>query len=152
MKSMLNIRPLFDWTIHGLKFFLKSCFAICSKSIQRCQKFIANFHLPIDEQVERADQEFLPAAIEILEKPGSPIAFIFLKLITAFTVIALLWGTFGWTDIVAVARGKIQPTGRIKLVQPIEVGKVTKIYVQNGDDVQDGDPLIDLDPIEAQAD
>ena len=26
----------------------------------------------------------------------------------------------------AVARGKIQPTGRIKLVQPIEVGKVTK--------------------------
>ena len=52
----------------------------------------------------------------------------------------------------AVARGKIQPTGRIKLVQPIEVGKVTKIYVQNGDDVQDGDPLIDLDPIEAQAD
>ncbi len=120
--------------------------------LQRGRQWVADFQLPFDAEVERRDQEFLPAALEVLERPGSPIAFLFIKLIVAFTGLALLWASFGWTDIVAVARGKIQPAGRIKLVQPIDPGKVLSIFVQNGDLVEEGDPLIALDPVEAQAD
>ena len=151
-KIMPDVRAAVALLFKLFRGLLVNIFKVCSKIFLRAQKFVVDFKLPVDAQVARADQEFLPAAIEILEQPGSPIAFIFLKLITAFTVIALLWGTFGWTDIVAVARGKIQPTGRIKLVQPIEVGKVMKIHVQNGDAVLEGDALVELDPIEAQAD
>lgn len=151
-KFMIDFRSVLPLLFKVVRAAFRSFLSVSNKVLQRSRKCVADFKLPVDAQVARADQEFLPAAIEILEQPGSPIAFIFLKLITAFTVIALLWGTFGWTDIVAVARGKIQPTGRIKLVQPIEVGKVMQIHVQNGDAVQEGDALVDLDPIEAQAD
>ena len=152
-------------TMHMFKIYfsfasIRSCSALFTRRIgdglsgflEKGRKIVGTFHLPIDSQVDRADQEFLPAAIEILERPGSPIAFIFLKLIASFTVLALLWATFGWTDIVAVARGKIQPAGRIKLVQPIDIGKVSKIYIENGKEVQENDVLVDLDPSEAQAD
>ena len=151
-KIIVDARLAYHALENGCRSILQSVFALSRTALQTCQKSVAGFQLPVDRQVERADQEFLPAAIEILERPGSPIAFIFLRLIAAFVLIALLWATFGWTDIVAVARGKIQPSGRVKLVQPIEVGKVIKIHVQNGNEVQEGDVLIDLDPAEAQAD
>ena len=151
-KIAFYARHVFDAFVKCSVHVLASLYGVFVALVAFSRKAVAGFHLPVDAQTGRADQEFLPAAIEILESPGSPIAFVFLKLITAFTLIALLWATFGWTDIVAVARGKIQPAGRIKLVQPMEVGNVTKIHVQNGDEVQDGDALIDLDPVEAQAD
>ena len=150
--SVSNKRPLLSVLYRDCKIAIGKFFSFFVNLLETSRKSIADFKLPVDSQIDRADQEFLPAAIEILERPGSPIAFIFLKLIAAFTGIALLWGVFGWTDIVAVARGKIQPAGRIKLVQPIEVGRVSKINVQNGDEVQEGDALIELDPVEAQAD
>ena len=113
---------------------------------------VARFRLPADPQITRADQEFLPAAIEILERPGSPIAFILLRLISLFVLLALVWACLGWTDIVAVARGKIQPTGRIKLVQPVETGKVRQILAVNGSQVSEGQTLVFLEPEEALAD
>ena len=100
---------------------------------------------------ERDDREFLPAALEILERPPSPIALRLMLAICAFAVIALLWAGLGQTDIIAVAHGKVQPTGRVKPVQPLETGKVRKIFVQNGASVKAGDPLVELDPDEALA-
>lgn len=54
-------------------------------------------------------------------------------------------------DIVAVAHGKVQPTGKVKVVQPLETGKVRTILAQNGAVVREGDPLVELDPDEALA-
>ena len=112
-------------------------------------KPLANRFKPL---MARDDQEFLPAAIEILERPGSPIAFVMLPGICALALIALVWAWFGWTDIVAVAPGKIQPTGRVKIVQPLEAGKVKAILAVNGVRVKEGDPLILLEPDDAIAD
>src|ERR1700728_4486703 len=53
------------------------------------------------------DHEFLPAALEILVKPPSPIARALLLAICALFLAALAWSYFGWMDIYAVAQGKI---------------------------------------------
>lgn len=100
----------------------------------------------------RADREFLPAALAILEQPASPIATSLIGSICALAVIALAWGVFGWTDIVAVAPGKVQPSGRVRTVQPLETGRVQAIHATNGRRVSQGDALVELDSTEAQED
>ncbi len=100
----------------------------------------------------RADQEFLPAALEILETPPSPVMMSLIWLLTAFVTTALLWAWFGRIDIIATAQGKIQPPGRVKIVQPVEAGKVAEIRASNGDHVAKGDVLVAFEPDEAKAD
>ncbi len=98
------------------------------------------------------DSEFLPAALEILETPPSPVATTLMLGICAVFVSALAWSVIGLLDIHAVAQGKIQPSGRSKVVQPLEVGKVAAIRVENGSVVAEGDPLVELDPTDSTAD
>ncbi len=97
------------------------------------------------------DNEFLPAALEILERPASPVRMALILIICALVCVSLAWGYFGRIDIVAVAQGKIQPTGRVKIVQPIENGRVRAIPVSNGQHVNAGDVLVEFDPAEAMA-
>jgi len=52
----------------------------------------------------------------------------------------------GTVDIVAVAPGKIIPSGRTKTIQPFETGVVRAIHVRDGQTVSAGDVLIELDP------
>jgi hemolysin D len=98
-----------------------------------------------------ADREFLPAALEILETPPSPVRMWLLLGICGLVVAALLWSVIGRFDIIAVAQGKIQSVGRIKVVQPFETGKVRAILAQNGKHVREGDVLVELDDSEAHA-
>jgi hemolysin D len=60
--------------------------------------------------------------------------------------LALAWATFGKVDIVATATGKIIPSGRTKLIQPLETGVVRAIRVHDGQQVHTGESLIELDP------
>lgn len=88
---------------------------------------------------------FLPAALEIVETPPSPIGRA-----TAFTLIgvfsiALIWACVGTVDIVAVAPGKIISGGRNKTIQPFDTSVVRSILVRDGQSVKSGDVLIELD-------
>ena len=98
------------------------------------------------------DREFLPAALELLETPPSPIAIAGLWLICIAFTSALVWSYFGKIDIHAVAQGRIQPSGRTKVIQPVEAGKIVAINVENGMRVKAGDILLELDPTETGAD
>ena len=71
-------------------------------------------------RMDRLDREFLPAALELLETPPSPVRVAMIWLICLFFAAALAWSYFGWLDIYAVAAGKIQPSGRSKVVQPLD--------------------------------
>ncbi|WP_409764249.1 HlyD family type I secretion periplasmic adaptor subunit [Aestuariivirga sp.] len=102
--------------------------------------------------MHRDDQEFLPAALEILERPASPIGIGLLLFICALATAALAWSWFGWTDVVAVAQGKVQPSGRVKTVQFVEGGRVARILVENGAMVKQDDPLVELDSADAAED
>jgi hemolysin D len=101
----------------------------------------------------RGDElEFLPAALEIVETPASPLGRGIAFTIIAFLVVAIAWSIIGKVDIIATAQGKIVPTGRTKTIQPLEAGIVTAIHVRDGDKVAEGDVLIELDHIANGAD
>ncbi|MDE2579950.1 MAG: biotin/lipoyl-binding protein, partial [Hyphomicrobiales bacterium] len=102
--------------------------------------------------VEGRDREFLPAALEILETPPSPLPVAFMLTICAFAAAALAWAFIGKLDVHASAWGKIEANGRSKVIQPLDPGKVAAIRVENGAHVKAGDAVVDLDPAEAQAD
>ena len=98
------------------------------------------------------EAQFLPAALALRDSPLHPASRISLWLIMAFALIALLWATFGRIDIVATAVGKIIPNDRIKVIQPMETAVVKAIYVRDGQAVQAGQVLIELDATSAAAD
>jgi hemolysin D len=102
--------------------------------------------------MRRAEREFLPAALEIVETPPSPIGRLGAYCLVAVFSLALVWAWFGRVDIVAVSKGKIIPTGYTKVVQPFEIGVVRAILVRDGQKVRVGDVLIELDPTMNQAD
>jgi hemolysin D len=101
-----------------------------------------------DARARRSKEElaFLPAALEIVETPPSPVGrAIGITIITLFCL-AFAWTCLGKIDIVASAPGKIIPTGRTKVIQPFETGVVRAIHVRDGQSVKAGDVLIELDP------
>jgi hemolysin D len=109
------------------------------------------------DRAERArrpisDHEFLPAALEIMERPPSPGLRALLWMICTFFAAALLWSVLGTVDVVAVAGGKIIPSSKVKVIQPMEIGAVRAIHVANGQHVAEGDLLVQLDPTLATAD
>ena len=99
----------------------------------------------------RAELEFLPASLEIIETPPSPVLIWFLRIICMLFVCGLVWSWFGRVDVVAIAQGKVQPIGKVKIVQPLEPGKISAIHVVNGQHVAAGEVLIELDGTEAAA-
>ena len=96
--------------------------------------------------------EFLPAALELIETPASPLGRAMMWTIVALAVIALAWACLGKVDIIATAPGRVIPSGQVKLIQPFEIGVVKAIHVTDGDHVHAGDVLIELDPTTNQAD
>lgn len=94
----------------------------------------------------RDEREFLPAALEILETPASPVGRWVAGTIIAFFCAALVWACVGSVDIIATASGRIIPSGKTKVIQPFETGVVKAIRVRDGDKVSAGDVLIELDP------
>ncbi len=99
-----------------------------------------------------SDREFLAPALEILETPASPVHIAFLWIICGMVVVGLVWACFGRIDIIATAQGKFQPTGRVKVIESVETGKVAAFHVANGNRVKAGDILVELDRSAAEAD
>ena len=104
------------------------------------------------KKIDKGDHEFLPAALEMLETPPSPVRMAMLIAICLLFVVGIAWSWIGRVDIVAIANGKLQPAGRVRLVQPIEAGKVRRLLVSNGQIVQKDDVLVELSPDDAKAD
>jgi hemolysin D len=100
----------------------------------------------------KSDHEFLPAALEIMEKPPSPGLRWLLLSVCGLFAIALAWSFIGKVDVVATASGKVIPSGNVKIIQPIEIGTVRTIHVKNGQHVEAGQLLVELDPTLAGAD
>ncbi len=94
----------------------------------------------------RREAEFLPAALEIQHFPPSPIGRAVTWVIVLLFAVAIGWATFGKIDVVAVARGKLIPSDHSKIIQPLDAGIVRGIHVRDGQDVRQGQVLIELDP------
>ncbi len=109
---------------------------------------------PPPRRVKRGRDElsFLPAALEIIETPASPAGRATALTIVAAGLFAIAWASIGKVDIVVTSQGRIEPVGNSKTVQPLQVGVVQAILVQDNQPVTAGQPLIVLDPTDARAD
>jgi hemolysin D len=95
---------------------------------------------------------FMPAALSLQDTPAHPAPRRLAFAIVLLFVIAVLWAFMGQVDIVAVAQGRIVVSERTKLIQPLERSVVQRVLVKDGDRVQAGQPLVELDPTTASAD
>jgi hemolysin D len=98
------------------------------------------------------EREFLPPLLEIEETPPSPLGRAVLWSIIALVVMLLLWACIGRISIVSVAPGKLIPAGHVKQVQSLESSIVKAVHVKDGQHVQAGDLLLELDPTLSAAD
>lgn len=96
--------------------------------------------------------DFAPPLLRIVDKPLPPLAGRMLWLLIALVAGLVLLATFGRLDVVAVAEGKLIPSGYLQIVQPPEQGVVKEILVREGQAVSAGEILVRMDPVMAQAD
>jgi RTX toxin transport system membrane fusion protein len=99
----------------------------------------------------RNEYEFLPAHLEVIEKPPAPRARITALVLTSFLIIVVLWSVFGQLDIHAGAHGRIMVSSHSKVIQPLEQGEVFRIHVKDGQYVERGEVLIELNTVDIQA-
>ena len=95
---------------------------------------------------------FLPAAIEIQEKPPSPLGRLLLAIIIILFSSVIAWSWLGQLDTVAVAQGKLITDGKSKIIQAVDAGVIKNINVVDGELVTKGDVLVEIDPTEEIAD
>ncbi len=95
---------------------------------------------------EKLRQDFLPEALELVEKPAAPWGHMGILLICAVVFAMFIWAFAGKIDITVTARGKITPGGNkgLQKVQSEDGGSIEKIHVREGDLVQKGDILITM--------
>lgn len=103
-------------------------------------------------QKKREDTEFLPAALEVIETPPSPVGRKLLWTLFTLVIGITLWAFIGFVDEVAIAPGKLIPIGNVKTIQAEDKGVVKGIYVKEGQRVGKGELLIELDTTFTAAD
>ncbi|MEP0871005.1 HlyD family efflux transporter periplasmic adaptor subunit [Trichocoleus desertorum AS-A10] len=81
----------------------------------------------------------------VLDQPPSTIPYKFLLGGLVFGAIFVAWAWFGQINEVGHARGQLVPKGQVYKIHPIELGKVTRLAVQEGQDVKAGQVVAELD-------
>ena len=67
-------------------------------------------------------------------------------------IVAIIYAYLAKMDIVVTAQGRVIPSGKSKVIQPLEAGIVKIIAVKDGQKVNAGDILVELDPTTTGAD
>ena len=117
------------------------------------KKLLKKFsHWLLHGEEREKETEFLPAILEVTETPPSPTGRLVMWSVLLLVVVALAWSFLGHINEVAVAAGKVIPSGQIKTVQVKNKGIVKEINVEEGQIVQEGDVLVVLDPTTTSAD
>ncbi len=98
------------------------------------------------------NQDFSPRLLALQENPPSPLPRAVLMTLFGFLVILILWSLIGQLDIVVRTQGKLLPVTRIKVVQPLEGGRVERILVSEGKRVAKGETLLIMDTHFSEAD
>ena len=89
--------------------------------------------------------EFSPALVGFEADAPSPLGRAVLYTLLSLVAATLLWAALAELDIVAVAEGKLVPSGYLKIVQPAEQGVVREVLVREGERVAEGQALARMD-------
>ncbi len=95
----------------------------------------------------RDEYDFLPAYLEVIERPAAPWARRTAWALVNFLLLMLLWSILGQLDIHASAQGRVIISDYSKVIQPLEQGEIVAINVRDGQHVKAGEALIALNPV-----
>jgi hemolysin D len=90
--------------------------------------------------------DFAPGLLAIQESPPKRLPRIVFYSVAALFSVLLVWAIFAKLDVVAVAEGQLVPQTYLKIVQPVDAGRLSEILVREGDSVKEGQVLLRLDP------
>ena len=89
--------------------------------------------------------DFMPSLLEIIERPAHKAGTIIILGIFTLLIVAVVWACLSKIDVVVSASGTVQPVGNLNKVQSYSNGTVKAVNVSEGDYVEKGDILIELD-------
>ena len=93
----------------------------------------------------RDDLEFMPYRAGALNHDASRTSRVTVWVIAALMVTALVWAKFAVLEEVTMGEGKAIPSSKVQVIQNLEGGIVTEIFVREGQMVNKGETLLRLD-------
>lgn len=95
---------------------------------------------------------FATPAERVARQPPLVAARVVVLAICAMAMAAIVFAALAPMDIVVTAQGRVAPSGRAKVIQPLEAGIVKAISVRDGQRVGAGEVLLELDATSTGAD
>ena len=89
--------------------------------------------------------DFMPSLLEIIEHPAHKAGTVIIVGIFTLLIAAIIWACCSKIDVVVTSTGSIQPVGNINIVKSYSSGTVKSINAVEGQYVNQGDILIELD-------
>lgn len=89
--------------------------------------------------------DFMPSILEIIERPAHKAGTVIIVGVFTLLIAAIIWACFSKLDVVITSSGSMQPIGNLNTVQSYTSGTVKSINVAEGEYVEQGDVLIELD-------
>ncbi|HEX5843691.1 MAG TPA: HlyD family type I secretion periplasmic adaptor subunit [Pseudomonas sp.] len=93
----------------------------------------------------KQDTEFMPEVDGAILEDSPWFTRITVWLVSVCLIVALLWANFAVLEEVTTGEGKAIPSSKIQVIQNLEGGIVTEIFVREGQIVNKGDMLMRLD-------
>lgn len=98
-----------------------------------------------DQPEERKDPRLGQHGFSYRE-PKLPHASLLIWLLTAFLIVFVAWAAYFKLEEVSTGTGKVIPSSKDQVIQSLDGGVVTKLNVKEGDIVQKGQILAQIDP------
>jgi adhesin transport system membrane fusion protein len=89
--------------------------------------------------------DFLPDVEAITERRHSPFATLLVFVLFGMVVATVIWMAVSKIDQVASAPAVVRPTGKAKVINHPEGGRIVQVLVAEGQEVRKGDLLVRLD-------
>ncbi|QXQ20669.1 HlyD family type I secretion periplasmic adaptor subunit [Pseudomonas tolaasii] len=96
--------------------------------------------------VRAEDEGFMRDLQGALIEQRTPASALVLWLLLAIVVIGVLWAHFARVEEVTRGEGKVIPASREQVIQSLEGGIMKELFVKEGDVVEQGQKLLQIDP------
>ena len=98
-----------------------------------------------EEQVKVEDLEYMSdtSAAMLMKTPKGSRVLIYTMLVAV--LVCLVWASMAELDEITRGMGKVIPSSRLQVVQNLEGGILEEMFVQDGELVEEGQPLLRLD-------
>lgn len=101
--------------------------------------------------LSREEGLFVSSAQSALIDEPLPRAVWALYLLLVCLVVAVAWASMAKVDEITHSQGRIVPDGKEQIIASLDSGTLGKLFVHEGEEVEAGQPLVQMDPTRAES-